>query len=288
MTVPAFDRRTTPARPDLAAAHLRGQVEAERFVAGESRSVLAASAPLRRDPRTDCRLDSEALRGEALTVYDVTSEGWAWVQLARDGYCGYLPAEALGDPEQTTHRVAALRTLVFPGPDLKLPIAGALTLGSAVLVHEIVGSYGRIREGYVPLKHLAPSDSQEPDYVAVAERFLHVPYLWGGRTSLGLDCSGLVQVALAAAGQAAPRDSDMQEHALGQKLAANEPHRRGDLVFWPGHVGVMRDSETLLHANAHAMMVTSEPLEEVRHRILAFTGAGVSAVKRLSPPGERA
>ena len=287
MTTPAFDRRTTPARPDLAAAHLRGTVEAKAFVEGERRSIVVASAPLRREPRLDCGLDTEALRGEAVTVYDTTPEGWAWVQLTTDGYCGYLPAEALGDAEEPTHRVAALRTLVFPGPDLKLPIVGALTLGTRLAVTEIVKTYARVREGWVPLGHLRPVADVESDPVAVAERFLGVPYLWGGKTSLGLDCSGLVQVAHAAAGYAVPRDSDMQEREVGHGIAQGEPLRRGDLVFWRGHVGVMRDAETLLHANAHAMMVTSEPLAECRQRVLAATGNDVSAVRRLSHIGLR-
>ena len=281
MTTPAFDRRTTPARPDLAAAHLRGTVEAKAFVEGERRSIVAASAPLRREPRLDCGLDTEALRGEAVTVYETSPEGWAWVQLATDGYCGYLPAEALGEAEEPTHRVAALRTLVFPGPDLKLPIVGALTLGTRLAVTEIVKTYARVREGWVPIGHLRPVTEVESDPVTVAERFLGVPYLWGGKTSLGLDCSGLVQVAHAAAGHALPRDSDLQERGVGHEVAQGAPLRRGDLVFWRGHVGLMRDAETLLHANAHAMMVTSEPLDTCRQRVLAAAVHDVSAVRRL-------
>lgn len=280
MNAPAFDRRLTPARPDRAAAHLRGQVEAAHFVEGEPRMIAAASVPLRREPRTGCSLDTEVLRGEAVTAYEVTPEGWAWVQLARDSYCGYLPAEALGETETPTHRVAALRTLIFPGPDLKLPITGALTLGSRIAVEDIVKSYARIREGWVSLQHLAAVETVEADPVTVAERFLGVPYLWGGKTSLGLDCSGLVQVAHDAAGRAAPRDSDMQEASVGERLDPETPLRRGDLVFWPGHVGLMRDADTLLHANAHAMMVTSEPLAEARRRILAATGHDVTAFRR--------
>ncbi|MCW6510671.1 C40 family peptidase [Lichenifustis flavocetrariae] len=276
-----FDRRITPARPDRAAAHLKGQVEAATFVEGTPRSVIAASAPLRREPRLDCSLDTEALRGERVMVYEESSEGWAWVQLLRDQYCGYLPSDMLGALETSTHQVTALRTLVFPGPDLKLPIVGALTLGSRLPVAEIVGKYARVPDGFVPLGHLGALDMIEPDPVSVAERFLGVPYLWGGKTSLGLDCSGLVQVALAAAARSAPRDSDMQASELGEALALDATLRRGDLVFWPGHVGLMRDAETLLHANAHAMMVSSEPLAEARARIQASTGVLVSAIRRL-------
>jgi hypothetical protein len=275
----AFDRRITPARPDRAAAFLQGQIEAAHYVQGEPRSVIAASAPVRREPQSDCRLDTEALRGEHVTLYD-ERDGWAWVQLARDGYCGYLSAETLGPIETSTHRVAALRTLVFPGPDLKQPIIGMLTLGAAVPVLEWVGRYARAPDGFVPAGHLAAIGTAEPDFVSVAERFLGAPYIWGGKTSLGLDCSGLVQVALQAAGRPAPRDSDMQRRDLGTDLPAGTPLRRGDLVFWPGHVGILRDAETLLHANAQAMMVASEPLAEAVARIDA-AGSPVTAFKRL-------
>ena len=281
MTAQPFDRRVTPARPDLAAAPLEGHFEASRFVIGERRVVVAPTAPLRREPRLDCSLDTEALRGESLTVYEETSEGWAWVQLSSDGYVGYLPAEALGPTEVSTDKVAVLRTLVFPGPDLKLPVCGALTLGSRVAVREIVRGYARIAEGFVWAAHLAPLDAVEADFVSVAERFMGVPYLWGGKSSLGLDCSGLVQVSLAAAQVQAPRDSDMQERDLGSVLPPEIPLMRGDLVFWRGHVGIMRDATALLHANAHAMMVSSEPLAVARARIREKTGVDVTTVKRL-------
>ena len=277
----ALDRRTTPARPDRAAAHLRGQVEAASFVEGERRTIAASSAPLRREPRLDCVLDTEALRGERVTVYDETAEGWAWVQLARDGYCGYLSSEALGADVSPTHRVAALRTLVFPGPDLKLPIVGALTLGSHVAVEDVDRGYARVPEGFVWAAHLAPVDAVEHDVVSVAERFLGVPYLWGGKSSLGLDCSALVQVSLQACGYTAPRDSDMQARDLGIAVDPDGPLRRGDLVFWKGHVGLMRDPTTLLHANAHAMMVSSEPLAEARARIAVSGSAEITTVKRI-------
>lgn len=276
-----FDRRITPARPDRAAAHLRGQVEAAAFVEGEDRSVIAPSVALRREPRLDCALDTEALRGEALKVYEETPEGWAWVQLARDRYCGYMSLEALGASVTPTHQVTALRTLVFPGPDLKLPIVGALTLGSRLAVQDIDRGYARVSEGFVWAAHLAPVDAAEPDFVAVAERFIGVPYLWGGKSSLGLDCSGLVQVSLQAGGRTAPRDSDMQARDLGTGIDPDGPLKRGDLVFWKGHVGIMRDGTTLLHANAQAMMVSSELLAEAQARIAGSAALKVSAVKRI-------
>ena len=279
------DPRLVPARPDLADERLRGQVEAERFVPGTPARVAAPSAPLRRRPAPDAGYDTEALMGEAVRVFD-EEEGFAWVQLERDGYVGYMPSEALGPADPApTHRVAAVRTFLYPGPSLKLPNAGHLSIGAAVTVTGREGDYARLPSGlWVFAGHLTEMDSAEPDFVAVAERFLHAPYLWGGKTGLGLDCSGLVQVSLQAAGRAAPRDSDMQERALGTAVETRDDLaglRRGDLVFWKGHVGIMADAATLLHANGHHMRVTLEPLAGVRDRIRANGYGGITAVKRL-------
>jgi cell wall-associated NlpC family hydrolase len=278
----AFDPRLTPARPDLAAAHLKGRVEATRFVEGIEREVRDESAPLRREPAPDAPLDTEALRGERVTVYETNGEGWCWGQLATDGYVGWLPANALAAPGlAATHRVAVLRTLAFPGRSIKLPPVAAFSLGCRVAVTRDEPPFAVTPAGYVPARHLAPLDTAEPDFVAVAERFLGVPYLWGGKTSLGLDCSGLVQIALTAAGIACPRDSDMQERALGAAIAAvPNDLRRGDLLFWKGHVAIARDAVTLLHANAFHMAVAAEPIAEAVTRIGAG-GSPVTAVKRI-------
>ena len=273
-----LDPRLTPARADLAAAHLAGKVEAARFVEGRPMRIVAASAPLHRRPDPAAPWDSEALHGESATVYD-ERDGWAWVQLARDGYVGYLASATLGEPVKATHWVAALRAHAYPGPSIKAPHMLALSLGARV---EIVGESGDFlvdADGrHFWSRHLAPADSTETDFVTVAEKFAHCPYLWGGRTSLGIDCSGLVQAALTAAGVAAPRDSDMLEK-LG--APAEGPPRRGDLMFWKGHVGVMRDGATLLHANGYHMAVVSEPLAAAQARIAASGGGGITATRRL-------
>ena len=276
-----FDPRITPARPDLAASHLRGQVTAARFVDGTLCEVRDDSAPVRREPAPDASLDTEALKGERVMVYETTDEGWCWGQLERDGYVGWLPANALAAPGPApTHVVAALRTLAFPGPSIKLPPVAAFSLGCRVAVLRSEGALAVTPSGYVPARHLAPIDAREPDFVAVAERFLGVPYLWGGKTSLGIDCSGLVQVALGAAGIACPRDSDMQERALGTVVAADIADlRRGDLIFWKGHVAIVRDGATLLHANAFHMAVALEPIAAAVARI-ASEGGAITAVKR--------
>jgi cell wall-associated NlpC family hydrolase len=279
-----FDRRLTPARSDLAADFLRGHVDAPRYATGQSKRVIAASAPLRRLPDPAAPLETEALHGETVAVYD-ESEGWAWVQLDRDKYVGYLPGAALGAPAEPTHRVAALRAHAYPGPSIKLPPLMALSFGARLTIVGHDGDFAVSADGLnVWARHLAESGSYEPDTVAVAERFLETPYLWGGRTSEGIDCSGLVQTALAAAGVTSPRDSDMQEAALGEPVAIDDPRtplERGDLVFWKGHVGIMRDPVTLLHANGWHMKVVSEPLQQARSRIAASGGGDVTSVRRL-------
>jgi cell wall-associated NlpC family hydrolase len=284
-TVP-FDRRLTPARADLAAEHLRGVVDAPRFVEGRKTRIIAASAPLRRLPQADAPLETEALFGEAVTVYD-ESEGWAWAQLERDHYVGYLPAAALGALAEPTHRVAALRTHAYPGPSIKAPPRMALSLGAQLTITGREGDFAVAEDGlYLWSRSLAELSVREPDAAAVAERFLETPYLWGGRTSEGVDCSGLVQTALMTAGIASPRDSDMQEAGLGEPIAIDDPKAplaRGDLIFWKGHVGIMRDPVTLLHANGWHMRTVSEPLAQARERIAASGGGQVTGIRRLSP-----
>lgn len=277
----AFDRRVTPARPDVAAARLKGKVEALRFVKGETRRVAVGHAGIRRAPSPDAGLETEALFGEEVTVYDEL-EGWAWAQLRTDGYVGYLPSAALSGElgPGPTHRVSALRTLLFPAPSIKVPPVDALSMGARLSVVDFEDKFAVLDTGaYAILPHVKPMEAREPDPVAVAERFLGAPYLWGGRTSLGLDCSALVQAALAACGVQAPRDSDMQEKALGRPIDLAEA-KRGDLVFWKGHVAFVRDADTLIHANAHAMAVAIEGREEAVARILK-AGDEVTSVKRL-------
>ena len=281
----AFDPRLIPARADLAAKDLEGKVEAARFVEGRAFEVIDPHTAVRAAPAPDAPLLTEALEGERVTVYDLNAEGWAWGQLAADSYVGWLSTNALapvGAP--ATHKVSALRTFGFPGPSIKLPPLEALPLGARLAIARVEDRLAVTRSGaYVPLPHLAPLDFIEPDFVAVAERFLGVPYLWGGKTALGIDCSGLVQVALTAAGHVSPRDSDMQEGALGAPVADAEREvrlRRGDLVFWKGHVAIVRDPGTLIHANAFHMAVALEPLAEAVARIRA-AGSEVTSVRRI-------
>ena len=281
----SFDRRITPFRADLADERLRGQVDAERFTTGTVKRVIASCSALHRHPSREAPVDTQAIFGEGVTVYD-EHEGWAWVQLHEDGYVGYLPAEALGDAgAEPTHKVRAIRTFVYPGPNLKLPYQDYLTLNAKVAITETQGDYARLATGgWILAGHLSGLDAFETDYVGVAERFLHTPYLWGGKTSLGIDCSGLAQIVLMAAGIKAPRDSDMQERGLGSPIEVTPDLsglRRGDLVFWKGHVGMMMDDTNFIHATGHSMTVMIEPLAVAEERIRRTSYGPISAVKRL-------
>jgi hypothetical protein len=281
-----FDPRTTPARHDLAAKHLAGIVDAQRFVEGEAYEIGAPQAPVRSAPSHEASLLTEALKGERMTIYDISEEGWAWGQLAADGYVGFVPAGALcGCGPPATHKVTALRTLVFPGPSIRLPPMETLSFGCQLVIARMDEPFAITASGgHVPILHLAPVGTWETDFVAVAERFLGTPYLWGGKTSLGIDCSGLLQLALAACGLPCPRDSDMQEQALGSAPARSrllERLQRGDLLFWEGHVAIVRDEATLVHANAHHMAVAFEATAQSIERIRA-AGNEVSSVRRLA------
>jgi cell wall-associated NlpC family hydrolase len=276
------DPRRHAYRADLAAAALRDRVPAPRYVVGEARQIAVPVLPLRREPRFDAPLDSEALFGETVTLFD-EGEGWAWVQLARDAYVGYMPSEGLARAIlEPTHKVTALRTYVYPRPDSKSPPLALLSLNARLRVTGREGNYLALAHGdYVFAGHVAGLEENAADYVAVAEKFSGTPYLWGGRTSLGLDCSALVQLALEAAGHPCPRDADMQAVELGRPIDWHaSPLARGDLVFWDGHVGIMTSATDMLHANAHHMAVAIEPLMHARARI-EEAGYEVLCVRRL-------
>ena len=285
-----LDARLNAFRPDLADIALKGRVTASRFAEGEVLRVAAPQAPVRRSPSPEAMLLTEALQGEAVRVFETNPEGWAWCQLQEDRYVGWIPLEALekGRPHPT-HKVSALRTLAFGRADIKAPPIATLPFGARVAVtgaaEDRNARYALIEPaGAVVVQHLKSLDAVEKDWTSVAERFLGAPYLWGGKTAAGIDCSGLLQIALGACGIPGPRDTDMQEAQLGKPLPfdAGLPQlKRGDLVFWKGHVGIMLDADVLLHANAHHMEVAAEPLRVAIER-LSGRGADVTTVRRIA------
>lgn len=273
----ALDKRLNAVRPDLADIALKSVFSAERYVDGVAARCIVPAAGVHRAPAPDAMQVTQMLWGESAQVFE-RANGWAWVQLSRDRYVGYVREDALtADVLTDTHKVSVPLTHVYPAPDIKTQPAIAIPMNAILHATGITGAFLTLAGGGHVYAYHAMGKTPE-DFVAVAEQFLHTPYLWGGRSVFGIDCSGLVQSSLQACGIEAPRDSDMQENELGEPVSG--PLQRGDLVFWKGHVGIMRDASTLLHANGHHMMVVSEPYSLAVERSLA-KGLQVTAVKRL-------
>ena len=272
-----LDHRLTLARDGIAARSLQGIVAAARFVETTMRQTAVPSTALRRAPSGGAEQLDQVLFGEVVEVLD-EADGWVFGRAVRDGYVGYIEAAALGgSPKDPTHMVRALRTYAFSAPSIKAPPSGLYSMNALVTEEGREDRFVKTAAGWFVKDHLAPIDRTESDPVAVAERFVGTPYLWGGRESLGLDCSGLVQQALYACGRACPRDSD-QQAAMGEPT---ETLRRGDLVFWRGHVAMMTSDEDIIHANASHMAVVIESLAAAKARISDRGGGEPTAFRRL-------
>lgn len=225
--------------------------------------------------------DRQLLCGETVVVLD-EAQDWRHIRACKDGYQGYLPAAALAPVHANSHWITAPSSHAYSAPDFKAPELSALSFGSQVLVSEYEDRFAKTDQGYIPKVHLTPLEQRMSDPVSVASGFLGTPYLWGGNSRFGIDCSGLVQAACLACGIACPGDSGPQEGALGVLLPPGSTYQRGDLLFWKGHVALVHDPKTLLHANVHAMAVALEPLEQAIARIADQGDGPVTAHRRLA------
>ncbi len=280
-----YDKRLTPARPDLAAEHLRDTVQAEAYAPGKRMQVVRAFADMKRAPEDSAPTDTQAIYGETLIVYE-QKNGWCWAQLDRDRYVGYIDETALSDKIlKPNHRIRARHTMVYSEPDIKSAPIDALPFSAEVHIVAASANFSQLHDGgHIFSRHIAPNTRPMSDFVGIAETFLHTPYLWGGKTDMGIDCSGLVQVALNAIGVASPRDTDLMETMLGRAAEVDDRMRglrRGDLVFWRGHVAIMRDEQTIIHATAHSMTVMTEPLATARERIRSKNFSEITAIRRV-------
>lgn len=272
------DRRLTPSNGRVAALSLAGKVQAERFVKGTPARITVPVADL--CPTPGGARDRQLIWGEAVTVYEQHA-GHAFVQADKDGYVGYLRAAEIGEAGQATHVVCTPATHLYEGESLKSADLAHLSFGSRVTVAAERDEWWETPDGYIPKTHLRPVGQVFTDPLAVARLFLGVPYLWGGNSIRGIDCSGLVQASLVACGIECPGDSDLQRAALGRDLAPDAPRKRGDLYWWAGHVGILADPDTLLHANAHYMATVCEPIDVAIVRIKAQGDGDVLRRARL-------
>jgi len=271
------DRRLTPANGRAALASLRGTVDALHFVDGEPARVAVPLADLNRAP--DGPRDRQLLLGDGVTVID-RHQSWAFVQARKDGYCGYVPEAALGAAQAPTHRVIAPATHLYPEPKVQAHELCALSFGSLLTVTGTAERFAETPDGFVPLLHLRELADPLTDPVAVAALFLGTPYLWGGNSRAGIDCSGLVQAALLACGKDCPGDSDLQAQSVGRLLQPDEALQPGDLIFWIGHVAMVADAGRIIHATGHRMAVVFEDMAAAVARIAA---AGQPVLARRRP-----
>lgn len=277
----ALDRRVHAARGDLADLSLAGTLFSAHYARAVELTCVMPGTTVLRTASANAECISQLLRGETFHALDVTTD-WAWGFCGHDGYVGYVRRDSLDTAETATHRVCVRSAVLFSAPDIKSPVIDFWP-GGATFAGEAQDGFIACSDGFVHERHAEPIDTVPADWVAVAERYIGKPYVWGGRGYRGIDCSGLVQVALGQAGIAAPRDTDLQCEGIGAPIDSDAALKRGDLIFFPGHVGIMTDATTLLHANAHWMTVVCEPLADVVARLAPDHDQPIIARRRIAP-----
>ncbi len=272
------DPRITVACADVAAAELKGNIPAQRYASGHPMQCSVPETGVLAEPNGPmvCQL----VYGWNFRVLAIR-KGWAFGCSIRDGYVGYVNCAALGEVQTATHWVSVIGTHYYPEPAIKKRPALRLPFGSRIAVASRNDAFLKLTNGgFVPSGHAVELASTSRDHVKVAELFIGIPYLWGGNSQTGIDCSGLVQMALTATGRVCPRDSDMQLSELGVEIGFDR-RQRGDLVFWPGHVGILANRDTLIHATAFFMQVVREPLDEAVARLAEREGLSLAGVRRV-------
>ena len=273
------DRRITPANGRVAHVSLRGQIEADRYVEGTPAQIAVPVANLLARPNGP--RDRQLLFGETVLVLDRDAD-FAFIRADKDGYCGYLAEPDLTAAQQATHWVSAPASILYQGAGLKTPDVMALSHGARLTISADRGDFLETGDGlFVPRPHIRDLGNWLSDPAAVAEAFLGTPYLWGGNSFTGIDCSGLIQAALVACGMRCPGDSDLQEKALGRPLSPDARYARGDLFFWPGHVAMAVSADRLIHANGYQSAVGYETIAECIARIDAQGEGPLTGRRRL-------
>lgn len=274
-----LDRRTHAYRKDIADVALAGTLFAPHYAAPMLRQCRIASTMIRNAANHGAEAVSQLLCGEQFAVLDLAAD-WAWGYSVHDHYVGYVETDGLGAPTAPSHAIAVREALVFSEPSIKSAVRGILPFGARVAARED-RLFFAIDGGFLHQRHVRPVSARAVDPVATAELFLGAPYLWGGRGAGGIDCSGLVQVAMAASGIPVPRDTDQQRTYPCSDVPADEALRRCDIAHFPGHVGLMVDETRLIHANAHWMAVVIEPLADVVARLALNHDRPILARRRL-------